>query len=451
MSGSNDLDPAHATRSGSDRGQRRDRMPLFGPLHGLRILDMTAALAGAFTTMLLADLGAEVIKVESLQHYPTPSRGPRNPPRGTQPGALAFSHDYPDSDPGDDPWNRLSWFNSQSRNKRNVTMDITRREGRELFLRLVERSDGFVENNAPGLLERLDIAPAVLHERNPRLIVVRMPPLGLSGPDYTATGFGWHFEELGGFLEVQGYPDGETVGSIFMDGATGPAGANAFLMALLQRRRTGRGSVVEVAQVENMTVHIGDLVMEAAMTGRCPPRHGNRSADFAPQGVYRCAGDDHWVAISVRHHEDWVALRAVLGDPPALADPSLDTLAGRRAAHDAIDAVIETWTRTRDKFEVFHALQRVGIPAGPVMDEADASSDPQLHERGFFHLLEHPSAGVHFHPGANFHLSATPPQIWRAAPVVGQDNEYVYRDVLGVTDDEYDALVAAGHIGDTYV
>ena len=114
----------------------------------------------------------------------------------TTPATLAFRRDYADGDPGEDPWNRISWFNSHARNKRDVTMDITRPEGRELFLRLVERSDGFVENNAPGLLERLDIGPDVLLARNPRLIIVRMPPLGLSGPDVTATGFGWHFEEL---------------------------------------------------------------------------------------------------------------------------------------------------------------------------------------------------------------------------------------------------------------
>jgi crotonobetainyl-CoA:carnitine CoA-transferase CaiB-like acyl-CoA transferase len=445
VSGEADIRPAPAPAG------HGDTMPSFGPLRGRRVLDMTAALAGAFTTMLLADLGAEVIKVESLQHYPTPSRGPRHPPRGTQPGALAFSHDYPDSDPGEDPWNRLSWFNSQSRNKRNVTMDITRPDGRELFLQLIERSDGFVENNAPGLLERLDIAPDVLLARNPRLIVVRMPPLGLSGPDHAATGFGWHFEELGGFLQVQGYPDGETVGSIFMDGATGPAGANAFLMALLQRRRTGRGCVVELAQVENMTVHIGELVLEAAMHGGAPPRRGNRSPDFAPQGVYRCAGDDQWLALSVRDDADWSALRTALGDPPQLADPAYATVAGRHAAHDAIDAAIESWTAQRDKLDAFHALQGAGVPAGPVMDEADASSDPQLHARGFFHLLEHRSAGTHFHPGANFQLRATPSQLWRAAPVVGQDNEYVYRDILGIDDQAYAALVAAGHIGDTYV
>jgi crotonobetainyl-CoA:carnitine CoA-transferase CaiB-like acyl-CoA transferase len=290
-----------------------------------------------------------------------------------------------------------------------------------------------------------------LHERNPRLVIVRMPPLGLSGPDRGATGFGWHFEDLGGFLRVQGYPDGTEVGSIFMDSASGPAGANAFLMALLQRRRTGRGAVCEVAQVENMTTHIGDLAMDAVMNDRVPRRWGNRSPDFAPQGCYRCAGDDEWVVLSVRSDDEWRSLRAAMGDPPALQDRSLDTVAGRRAAHDTIDAAIGAWTRARSPMDATVALQSVGVPAGPVLDEAAAMSDPQLHERGFFQLLEHPVCGTHFHPAANFHLSATPPVIWRAAPTLGQDNEYVYKEVLGMGDDEYAELVAEQHVGTEYL
>src|SRR3954451_1076633 len=344
-------------------------MPTFGPLAGIRILDVTVALAGPFATMLLADLGAEVIKVDSLQHYSQPSRGPRQPPRDDAPASFSFRRDYADSDPGADPWNRISWFNSHARNKRNITMDLTRPEGRELFLRLVEQSDGFVENNAPGLLERLGLAPDVLLERNERLIVVRMPPLGLSGPDFTATGFGWHFEELAGLAQVQGYPDGEGVASIFMDGASGPAGANAFLMALLQRRRTGRGAVVELAQVENLITHLGDVVLEAAARGGRPPRWGNRSPDFAPQGVYPCAGDDQWIALSIVDVAQWRSLVALIGDP-ALRDRALDAVGERHRRHDEIDAAIGIWTAALDKYGAFHRLQAGGIPAGPVLDEA---------------------------------------------------------------------------------
>lgn len=424
-----------------------DGIASFGPLQGMLIIDLTAALAGAFTTMILADLGAEVIKVESLQHYSTPSRGPRFPARGDGAAAASVAKDYPDADPGEDPWNRISWFNSHARNKRSVTIDISRQAGREVFLRLVSKADGLVENNAAGFLERLSLGPERLLRHNPRLVIVRMPPLGLSGPDANATGFGWHFEELAGFLDVQGYPGGPSVGSIYMDSASGPAGANAFLMGLFQRRRTGSGGVHEVAQVENMIVNIGDIVMDAVINDRVPERMGNRDAMMVPQGAYPCEGVDNWVVLSVRTTAEWQALRKVLGDPKELSDPVLDDLAERRRLHDRIDEVIARWTRARTKHEAFHALQAAGLPAGPVMDEADAASDLQLHDRQFFHILEHPRAGHHFHPGANFQLSATPTQIVRAAPTVGQDNDYVYRTILNMSSSEYESFRRTGHAG----
>ena len=428
-----------------------DAKPSFGPLDGVRVVDLTVALAGAFTTMLLNDLGAEIIKVESLHHYPTPTKGPRHPPAGDDPAAVSAWRDYAGADPGRDPWNRLSWFNSQARGKRDVTIEITRARGRELFLRLIERSDGLVENNGPGLLEKLDLAPDVLLAANPGLVIVRMPPLGLSGPDSHATGFGWHFEDLAGVLRVQGYAEGPEVGSIFMDGASGPAGANAFLMGLLERRRTGRGMVCELSQVENLICHMGDLTMDAAMHGRAPARWGNRSPDFVPQGCYRCAGDDEWVVLSVRSDDEWRALVDVLGSPAELIGAPLSRAAGRREVHDEIDAAITAWTQVRSPMQVATLLQAAGVPSGPVLDEAAALSDPQLHERGFFELLEHPSAGIHLHPGANFRLTGTPTVLWRAAPTLGQDNAYVYGEILGVSEAEQAELQAAGQIGTEYL
>jgi crotonobetainyl-CoA:carnitine CoA-transferase CaiB-like acyl-CoA transferase len=421
--------------------------PGFGPLAGVRIVDLTVAFAGANATMLLADMGAEVIRIESRQHYSIVTRGPRQPLRGDSPEARAVARDYVDGDPGDEPWHRISWWNSHGRNKHAITLDLARERGRKLFLRLIERSDGLIENNSAGLLEKLGIAPDVLLQRNPRLIVVRMAPMGLQGPDVAATGFGWHFEELAGYLRVQGYPDGPDLGSIYMDSTSGPAGANAFLMAFLQRRRTGRGAVCEVAQVENLVAHIGELCLDAAMNGRVPPRWGNRSPDFAPQGCYRCAGDDAWVVLSVRSDEEWQRFVSVLGGPAALRRPELSGVSGRRAAHDEIDAAIAAWCGDRSPEDAAAVLQRAGIPAGPVIDEGRAFDDPHLQERGFFWPLDHPVAGTHLHAGPNVQMRGTPLQVWRAAPTVGQDNEYVYREILGVSDEEYDDLVADGHIG----
>ena len=199
-----------------------------------------------------------------------------------------------------------------------------------------------------------------------------------------------------------------------------------------------------MAQVENLTVHIGDLVMDAAMHDRVPPRWGNRSPDFAPQGVYRCAGDDQWLALSVRDD-------ARVGGAAGRARRSRRRWPTRRSPRRPAGAppttrstrVISAWTAARTKHDAFHGLQAAGRARRSGHGRGRRLGDPQLHERGFFHSLDHQSAGTHFHPGANFRLGGTPTVFWRAAPVLGQDNQYVYRELLGVSDEEYDALVAA--------
>jgi crotonobetainyl-CoA:carnitine CoA-transferase CaiB-like acyl-CoA transferase len=203
--------------------------------------------------------------------------------------------------------------------------------------------------------------------------------------------------------------------------------------------------------VENLICHIGDLTMYAAMNNQVPPRWGNRSPDFVPQGCYRCRGDDEWIALSIRSDDEWDSLVVALGSPPALAVAELLSTAGRRAAQDEIDATISLWTKDRSPQEATAILQGAGIPAGPVLDEAAALSDPQLNERGFFHLLTHPSAGMHLHPGANFQLTASPTVLWRAAPTLGQDNAYVYGDILGISDAEQAELEAMGLMGTDYI
>jgi len=203
--------------------------------------------------------------------------------------------------------------------------------------------------------------------------------------------------------------------------------------------------------VENMICHIGELTLEASMHGRVPPRYGNRSPDFAPQGCYRCAGEDAWVVLSVRNDHEWHRLRKVIGSSMGLDSPETESLAGRIALHDTIDAAISAWTVSHKPMEAATILQEAGVPAGPVLTEAEACSDPHLHERGFFHPLAHRSCGVHMHPGANFQMELTPPVMWRAAPTLGQDNEYVYKSILGVSDDEYAELESEGHIGTSYV
>lgn len=423
-----------------------------GALSGLRVIDLATVWAGPFATTLLADMGAEVIQVESLYRYPTGGKGQANPKKELVPRLGNLMRGYPDLDPGDDSWNRTSIFNAHARNKRNMTVDLTRDRGRELFLRLVDQSDALIENNPLGTLEKLGVGHEILLERNPRLVVVRMPPLGRDGPDAQVTGLGSQFEGFIGISEAQGYSD-ETnpVASLHMDAASGPAAASALLMGIIRRRRTGLGGLVEVPQAENLVNHHGETFTAAGMYEQDPERLGNRHHRWAPQGVYPTSDDDGWIALSVRNDAEWEALVELMGNPKWARTESLRHEAGRRQAHDLIDEHLARWTVEHGKYDLFNQLQQVGVPAGPVLTEADAYNDPHLRDRGFFVELTHPRAGTHDHPGRLFTMSVTPPELWRAAPVLGQDNRYVYQELLGVDDAEYLELEADGHIGDRYI
>ncbi|MEZ5232073.1 MAG: CoA transferase [Acidimicrobiales bacterium] len=301
-----------ATPGAGDGPTAEDRLPLAG----IRVLDLTVVWAGPYCTMLLGDLGAEVVRVDNPWVFPTATRGgiPR-PPKAMVP-ALGPLGAYPDLDPGERPWNRHSMYSAHARNKAGVTLDLRTEVGRELFLRLVEQADVLVENNSAKVLDQLGIGWDVLSAQ-PRLIVVRMAPLGLSGPYRHFIGFGVHFEGLCGATAVRGYRDAPptlTWNTFHMDPATGTAGTFAVLAALRRRERTGVGELVEFAQAENMMQHLGEYYVDASITGRVHTTPGNRDAWFAPQGCYR-AGDGGHLVLTVERDEQWPALADELGCP----------------------------------------------------------------------------------------------------------------------------------------
>ena len=422
------------------------------PLEGLRVLDLTVVWAGPLTTMLLGDLGAEVIRLDNPNLFPTATRGAIPRPREGHVRDLGqYWGVFPNGEAGERPWNRVGAFVIHARGKRSATVDLRTDLGRETFYRLVEQSDVFVENNSAKVLAQLGLDHEELRRRNPRLITLRMPSLGLDGPYRDYIGFGAHMEALCGLSSLRGYRDLDPSAldaTYFMDPASGAAGAFAVMAALRRRETTGVGELIELAQAENLLNYVGEYIIDASVTGRPHERHGNRHPHRAPQGCYPTEGDDNWIVISVADDEAWKRLVLQMGSP-SWAGGDLDREAARRERHDEIDEWIAQWTAGYAAMELATQLQMHGIEAAPVMNEHDLVNDPHLAQRGFFR----PNSSVDV-PESKFsgHLWRWdgPDLTWGPLNVMGADNDYVYRDVLDLTDDEMAQLEADGHLGDGY-
>ena len=424
------------------------------PLQGIRVLDMTVVWAGPYTTQILGDLGADIVRVDNPWIFPTATRGifPR-PTKEMIADIGGIGGAYPDADPGERPWNRFGLFNVHARNKRSVTLDLRKERGREAFLRLVDVSDLMIENNSVDLMDRLGIGWDEIHTRNPQLIMIRMPSVGLEGPYRSFLGFGVNFEALCGLGAIRGYRDAdlsENESVFHMDAASGSAGAFAALTALRRRETTGVGELVEVSQCENMLNHIGEFLMDAARSGVVHQPLGNRHRVHAPQGCYPCRGDDQWVALSVTSDEEWTALVELLASPDWGADTDLAHVEGRQARHDEIDEHLATWTSAHTAQQIFDLCQQAGVPAAPLLHEQEALAETHFRDRGLFAPNGNSEIGIHDYPTHLWRWSG-PDMRFEPLPVLGGDNETIFKDLLGLTDDEYDALVEEGHISLDYL
>ena len=426
------------------------------PLKGVRIVDLTVVLAGPYGAMQLADWGAEVIRVESTQHFASATRGMLARPPQEFVNALSQGGGgigYPDDHAGERPWNRGSVFNSHGRNKLSMTVDLTRPEGQEVLHRLVAESDGLMENNLPPNIERQGVSWEALSAVNPNLVMLRIPAFGIEGPYRGYRTYGNHMEGIAGHPAIRAYPDLSLeyapVG-VPSDAASGMGSAFAFLMGLRQRERTGTGLLVELATAENFVPLIGEFIMDYSMNGRVWDQMGNDHWWLAPHNVYPCHGVDAWVTIALTEEAQWPRLCDAIRREDLIDDPRFADMAARYRNRRELDAIIAEWTAERDKRWVAQRLQFAGIPAGAVMTEADALEDAHLDERGFFREHTHPEAGTYRHLRAAWTASRTPYQTPRHAPLLGQDNEYVYKDILGFSDADYRRFEELGHIGDAY-
>lgn len=438
----------------SDTGSQAPSGKNHLPLEGIRVVDMTVVWSGTFAAMLLADMGAEVIRVESTQFAPYGTRGVvvRPTPALLQTRGL-MTVGYPNREAGERPWNRIALFNAHARNKLSMTVDYMRPEGLEIVRRLIARSDIFLENNAYGVVERLGLGYREVSEVKPDIIMISMPGFGNSGPYRNRVALGRHLECIAGHTMLRGYRDTDptwTTEVYHCDASAGGIAAFAALTALHYRQRTGKGQFVDVAQVETIIPQLGEFVMDYVMNGRQGESMGNRDPRAAPCGLYPCRGKDRWVAITVFTDEEWQGLVRAMGRPSWAQDPRFSSTSDRWRCQDELDRRIAGWTRERDDYQIMHLLQAENVPAGPLMDERDCYNDPHVRSREFFEQVEHAECGTHLYPGSLWKMSRTPIHIRQPPCRLGEDNEYVYRTILGVSDQEYSDLERQGHIGMDY-
>lgn len=418
------------------------------PLEGIRVLDLTVVWSGPFTVYTLGDLGAEVIKVESVQRWDILVRD-------RYIDMAKIRAHSPDVHPDAGPWDVGRNWNAMRRNHRSVTMDLTRPEGREVFLRLVERCDVFVENNAADVKHNLGITYDVLRERNPALIMLSMPAFGNDGPYRDYRGYGANMEALMGHGLLRGYPDLDPTNNssvLFSDAAAGALGSFAVMTALYQRHRTGKGQFIDLAQAEAVAQTYVQGYMDYALNGRQQPSYGNRDVARAPQNVYPSLGDDCWITISCGDDAEFAALCRLIGQPELASNPRYASSLERYKHQDELDPVIAAWTSTRTHVEAFHALQAAGVTAGPVYIQPDVLADPQLQARDVWQDVTVKMTGTHRYLKPIIgRMSKTPLSIRRPAPTLGQDNEYVYKELLGYSADEYRWFVENGHAGTRFL
>lgn len=426
------------------------------PLEGVRIIDMTSVWAGPYGARLLADMGAEVIKVE----------GPGNPDV-----ARGLGQGSPLND-GPEPWNTSTYFHEYNRNKLAMTVDLTTDAGRQTLLELVRVSDALIENYRADVLDRLGLGPAVLHAARPDLVVVSMPGFAKQGPERDMAGYGPTIEQYGGLVALTGYEGGgpQKSGISYGDPVGGIVAAGALVTALLRRQRTGAGAVVEVAQRDNMLNLIGEAVLEWGITGQAPARRGNRHPRMAPHGCYpslplpeeqarpvmRLGGamdtaTDRWVTLAVTNDQQWRALAGVLDQPDLAVDPRFATTAGRLAHQDELDAIITAWTGVRGDDEAAELLQAAGVPAHAVRTPLTITWEEHLGARAMFATVQHSVAGARRTAAPAWILNGRRPPIRHPAPNFSEHNQPLLSGLLGLSDAAIRQLYDTGVTADVPV
>ena len=387
---------------------------------GIRVADFAWVGVGPLVSKYLADHGAEVIRIESSVR-PEPLR--RAPP---------FAND----EPGLDNSGYYADFNSS---KQCVSLNLQHPDGVAIAKRIVEHCDIVTESFTPKAMRAWGMTYEDLCEVRPDLIMISMPMYGLTGPWSMWQGYGHVLQAAAGISHLTAYPGEEPIGTgvAYTDFLVPHFAASALLAALDHRQRTGEGQNIDFGQMEAAIHATETMVLDYTVNGREQQPLGAGHPDYRPYGTYQCAArgddDDRWIAITVTSEAELASLADVAGQP---SWTSLEA--------DALDSELASWPRTQQAEELMQQLQSAGVPAGVVQTPEDLRNDPQLAHRGHFWMLDHPTMGHRAYDGPSFRLSETPAELTKAAPLLGEDNEYVYKDIVGMSDDEYVELLVSG-------
>lgn len=402
------------------------------PLAGKRVLDLTMGWAGPLATRLVADLGAEVIKIEGCT-YPDWYRGT----------------DLNDTFLAERGYERNVGFNVLNRNKLGITLDLTDPEGTQLFKELVAQSDAVIENYSAEVLPKLGLDYPTLAAVNPRLIMVSMAAFGAGNAWSPTRAYGGTLEQASGLPVVSGFEHWPPTMTTYAHGDPigGYNAAAALVIGLLNQQRTGSGRYINMSQIEGMLSLAAPSIIEQSLDGHVSPRLGNQHPVHAPQGCYPCAGADGWITITIRDADEWRALCGVIGATELCANEALDAAAERARHAPAIDQAIAAWTAGQDADEAMALLQAAGVPAGAVRSTTELLDDPHLRARGYWQQERRAFVGEHELVSSPFRLSDGPLPTRFVAPTLGQHTRDVLGRLTALSDAELDALEARGIIG----
>jgi benzylsuccinate CoA-transferase BbsF subunit len=394
---------------------------------GITVVDFGWAIAGPLTLKYLADYGAMVICIESYQ----------------RPDLLRTSTPYKDGSAGVD---RAGYFAYFAANKYSISLNLNKPNGLKIARKLVSQADIVADSHRPGVMERWKLSYNHLIRIKPDIIMVRNSNQGLTGPAANHPGLGNHINGLAGIVNLVGWPEQEPISLMvaYTDYLVPHFAVTALIGALDYRRKTGKGQLIDVSQFEVGLQLLTPSLINYSVNKKEEKARGNSSDYAVPHGVYRCKGDDRWCAISVLTDTEWQAFCNTIGKPDWIKKPEFRTATDRKKNEVQLDRSIEQWTSQHEAEEVMRMLQEARVAAGVVQNAEDLYNDGQLKERECFWVEDHKELGRFSHLGQPSRLSKTPARLYNAAPCFGEHTEYICRDLLGMSEEEYDKYLLEG-------